>query len=155
MIAAAAIASTLLYPIGDTTWWRTDGAEVTQESDQNACALFFFRQQNAVGFLWDKTALTGIVFFNEGWNFAPHETQAAIRIGDYWISKTSGIDWLPATEESNALMVPVRYSVEPLLKGADAISVRHQNVDFSITVDKKKIPKLLAAVTTCRQHLAR
>lgn len=28
MIAATVIATTLLQPAGDTTWWRTEGAEV-------------------------------------------------------------------------------------------------------------------------------
>ena len=78
MIAAAVLATTLLQPVGDTTWWRTEGAEVMQEADQNVCVLFSFQQKDAVGFFWDKVGLTSIVFFNEQWNFSPSETTVAV-----------------------------------------------------------------------------
>ena len=155
MIAAAVLATTLLQPVGDTTWWRTDGAEVMQEADQNVCALFVFQQKEAaVGFFWDKAGLTSIVFFNEQWNFAPSETTVAVRIGNNWISENGGIDWLRATEKKNALMVPVRYDpVDSLLSNATSISLHRQDADFSLSLDKKKMPKLLEAVAACRKHL--
>jgi hypothetical protein len=157
MIIASVIAAatTLMQPADDTTWWRTKGAEVIQETGQNVCALFFFQRENAVGFLWDKSALTGVVFFNERWSFEPGETRAAVRIGDNWIADNAGIDWFRATVEKDALMVPIRYyPVESMLKNASVVSVRHQNSEFEVQVDKAKMPKLLEAVTTCRQHLA-
>ena len=154
MIAAAVLATTLLQPIGDTTWWRTDGAEVMQEADQNVCVLFSFQEKDAVGFFWDKAGLTSIVFFNEQWNFAPSETTVAVRIGNNWISENGGIDWLRATEKKNALMVPVRYDpVDSLLSNATSISLRRQDADFNLSLDKTKMPKLLEAVATCRKHL--
>jgi hypothetical protein len=154
MIAAAVLATTLLQPANETTWWRTEGAEVSQESNLNVCALFVFRQEKAVGFLWDKDALTGIMFLNEKWNFKPSETRAAVRIGDHWISETADIDWFQATEQRNTMMVPIRYyPVESLLRRADSVSLRGQDGDFDVPLDRGKMPRLLDAVTTCRQHL--
>ena len=154
MIAATILAATLLQPAGDTTWWRTEGAGVVQESEQNVCALFVFQQKYAVSFLWDKTALTGMVFFNEQWNFPPSETRVAVRIGSYWISEKADIGWFPAIEEKTTLMVPIRYySVESLLSNANSVSLRHQDADLDIPLDKTKMPKLLEAVAACRRHL--
>ena len=100
MITAMVLAATLLQPIRDKTWRRTEGAEVMQEADQNVCALFVFQQKDAaVGFFWDKAGLTSIVFFNEQWNFPPSETTVAVRIGNNWISENGGIDWFQATEK--------------------------------------------------------
>ena len=154
MIAVTVLAATLLQPVGDTTWWRTKGAEVMQEADQNVCALFVFEQKDAVGFFWDKAGLTSIVFFNEQWNFSPSETRVAVRIGNNWISENGGIDWFRATEKKNALMVPIRYDpVESLLSNATSVSLRRQDADFNMPLDKRKMPTLLKAVSTCRGHL--
>jgi hypothetical protein len=154
MIAAAVLATTLFQPVGDTTWWRTEGAEVMQEADQNVCALFSFQQKDAVGFFWDKAGLTSIVFFNEQWDFSPNETTVAVRIGNKWVSQNGGIDWLRATEKKNALMVPIRYDpVDSLLSTATSISLRRHDADFNLPLDKSKMPKLLKAVATCRKHL--
>ena len=154
MIAATVLAATLLQPAGDTTWWRTKGAEVIQEADQNVCALFVFEQKDAVGFFWDKAGLTGIAFFNEQWNFSPSESRVAVRIGNNWISENGGIDWFRATEKKNALMVPIRYDpAENLLSKATSVSLRRQDGDFSMPLDKTKMPTLLKAVSTCRGRL--
>ena len=154
MIAATVLAATLLQPVGDTTWWRTKGAEVIQEADQNVCALFVFEQKDAVGFFWDKAGLTGIAFFNEQWNFSPSESRVAVRIGNNWISENGGIDWFRATEKKNALMVPIRYDpAENLLSNATSVSLRRQDADFSMPLDKGKMPTLLKAVSACRGRL--
>jgi hypothetical protein len=154
MIAAAVLAATLLQPVGDTTWWHTKGAEVMQEADQNVCALFVFERKDAVGFFWDKAGLTSIVFFNEQWNFSPSETKVAVRIGNNWISEKGGMDWFRATEKKNALMVPIRYDpVENLLSNATSVSLRRQDADFNMPLDKSKMPTLLKAVSACRGHL--
>jgi hypothetical protein len=155
ILATALSATTLLQPIGDTTWWRIKGAEVMQKADQNVCALFVFQQPDAaVGFFWDKAGLSSIVFFNEQWNFSPSETRVAVRIGSNWISENGGIDWFQATEKKNALMVPIRYDpVERLLSRATSVSLRHQDADFNLPLDKRKMPKLLKKVATCRKHL--
>ena len=154
MIAATVLAATLLQPVGDTTWWRTQGAEVLQEANQNVCALFVFQQKDAVGFFWEKAGLSGIVFFNEQWNFSPSETKVAVRIGSNWIGQNGDIDWFQATEKKNALMVPVRYDpVESLLSNATSVSLRRKDADFNMPLDKSKMPKLLEAVATCRKHL--
>ena len=79
MITAMLLATALLQPVGDTTWLRTEGAEVMWESDQNVCALFIFQESDAVGFFWNKTGPTSIVFFNEQWDFSPSETRVAVR----------------------------------------------------------------------------
>ena len=106
------------------------------------------------GFFWDKAGLTSIVFFNEQWDFSPSETKVAVRIDNNWISKNGGIDWIQATEKKNALMVPVRYDpVDSLLRNATSISLHRQDADFNLPLDKKKMPKLLKAVATCRKHL--
>ena len=155
MLAASIISATLLQPIGDTVWWRTEGAEVTQQSDQKVCSLFVFQPAKAVGFLWDKKAFAGVVFFNDKWDFRPSETQAAVRIGDRWISENSDVDWFRATEEKNALMVPIRfYPVESLLRNAGSVSLRHEDADLDLLFDKRKMPQLLDAVDNCRRHLA-
>jgi hypothetical protein len=154
MIAAAILASSLLLPVGNTTWWRTEGAEVIQEADQNACALFVFQRGDAVGFMWDKVALTGIVFFNDKWNFSPSETRAAVRIGRDWVSATPDVEWFRATEQKNALVVPIRYyPVERLLNNANSVTLRHDGADFNVPLDRTKMPKLLAAAVECRNHL--
>jgi hypothetical protein len=154
MIAAAVLATTLLQPVSETIWWSTDGAEVMQEADQNVCVLFSFQQKEAVSFFWDKAGLTSIVFFNEQWNFARSETTVAVRIGNNWISENGGIDWFRATEKKNAIMVPVRYDpVDSLLSNATSISLRRQDAEFNLPLDKTKMPKLLEAVATCRKHL--
>jgi hypothetical protein len=154
MLAATVLAATLLQPVGDTTWWRTKGAEVIQEAGQNVCALFVFEQKDAVGFFWDKAGLTSIVFFNEQWNFSPSETKVAVRIGSNWISENGGVDWFRATEKKNALLVPIRYDpVETLLRNATSVSLRRQDADFNVPLDKKKMPSLLNAVSNCRRHL--
>ena len=154
MIAATVLAATLLQPVGDTTWWRTKGAEVIQEADQNVCALFVFEQKDAVAFFWDKAGLTGIAFFNEQWNFSQSESRVAVRIGNNWISENGGIDWFRATEKKNALMVPIRYDpAENLLSNATSVSLRRQDADFSMPLDKRKMPTLLKAVSACRGHL--
>ena len=155
MITAAILAATLLQPIGDKTCWRIEGAEVMQEADQNVCALFVFQQQDAaVGFFWDKAGLTSIVFFNEQLNFSPSETTVAVRIGNNWISENGGIDWFQATEKNNALMIPIRYRpVESLLNNATSVSLRHQDADVNLPLDKGKMRKLLKSVATCRKHL--
>jgi hypothetical protein len=76
------------------------------------------------------------------------------RIGNNWISQNGGIDWLRATEQKNALMIPVRYDpVDSLLSNATSISLHRQDADFNLALDKKKMPKLLKAVATCRKHL--
>jgi hypothetical protein len=154
MIAAAVLATTLLQPVSETIWWRTDGAEVMQEADQNVCVLFSFQQKEAVGFFCENAGLTSIVFFNEQWNFAPSETTVAVRIGNNWISENGGIDWFRATEKKNAIMVPVRYDpVDSLLSNATSISLRRQDAEFNLPLDKTRMPKLLEAVATCRKHL--
>jgi hypothetical protein len=155
MITTMVLAATLLQPIGDKTWRRTEGAEVMQEADQNVCALFVFQQKDtAVGFFWDKAGLTSIVFFNEQWNFPPSETTVAVRIGNNWISENGGIDWFQATEKNNALAVPIRYHrVESLLTNATSVSLRRQDADVNMPLDKIKMRKLLKAVATCRKHL--
>jgi hypothetical protein len=51
-------------------------------------------------------------------------------------------------------MVPIRYDpVERLLNRATSVSLRHQDADFNLPLDKKKMPKLLKKVATCRKHL--
>jgi hypothetical protein len=154
MITAMLLATALLQPVGDTTWLRTEGAEVMWESDQNVCALFIFQESDAVGFFWNKTGPTSIVFFNEQWDFSPSETRVAVRIGNNWMSKNGEIDWFQAAEKKNALMVPIRYHhVESLLSKADSVSLRRQGADFELPLDKRKMPRLLKAVATCRKHL--
>ena len=154
MIAAAILASSLLQPVGSTIWWRTEGAEVIQEADQNACALFVFQQKDAVGFMWDRDAFTGIVFFNLQWNFRPSETRVAISIGREWISASRDVDWFKATEQQNILAVPIRYyPVENLLGRANSVMLRHDGADFSLPLDRTKMPKLLTAVIECCKHL--
>jgi len=154
MIAAAVLATALLQPANEITWWRTDGAEVTQQPNLNVCALFFFRSEKAVGFLWDKNALAGIMFLNEKWDFRPSETRAAVRIGNSWISENDGIDWFQAAEQRNTMIVRIRYyPVESLLREADSVSLRRQDGDVDIQLDRGKTPRLLEAVTACRKHL--
>jgi hypothetical protein len=148
------LATALVQPVAYTTWWSTDGAKVTQLPEQNLCALNVFQRKESVGFLWDKTALAGIVFLNDAWNFAPKETKVALRIGLTWINGSADVDWFPATEEKDALMVPMRhYPVEDLLSHAGSVSVRRQGAGLDIALDKSKMPKLLEAVAACRQHL--
>lgn len=154
MLAATVLATALLQPTGDTVWWRTQGAEVSQQSDQNVCSLYVFKPEKAVGFMWDKKAFTGLVFFDEKWNFKASETKAAVRIDNRWISANSDADWFRATEEKNALMVPIRYyPVENLLRHAGSVSVRHQTGELDIALDPQRMPQLLDAVDNCRRHL--
>lgn len=154
MIAATIIAATLLQPANDTIWWKTEGAEVSQQGDQKICSLFVFESRKAVDFMWDSKAFVGFVFFNEKWNFEPSETKAAVRVGDRWISGDSGLDWFQATQEKNALMVTIRYyPVESLLRNAGSVLIRHQESDVDIDLDPKKMPQLLSAVENCRKHL--
>ena len=64
------------------------------------------------------------------------------------------MDWFQATEKKNALMVPIRYDpVESLLSNATSVSLRRQDADFNMPLDKTKMPTLLKAVSTCRSHL--
>lgn len=107
-----------------------------------------------MGFLWDKTALSGLVFFSQQWNFSPNNTKVSVRIGNNLISENGDIDWFRATEDQNTMMVPIRYyPVENLLSNATSVSLRHQDADLNIPLDKAKMPKLLESVATCRRHL--
>ncbi len=154
MIAATILVTALLEPAGNTTWWRTDGAAVIQQSDRDVCALYVFQQRDAVSFLWDKAALSDIVFFKNDWNFAPASTKVEIRIGTNWISGDADRQELQATEADNALLVHIhRYPVESLLRSAGSVSLRHSGGELNIPLDKTKMAKLLQATETCREHL--
>jgi hypothetical protein len=155
MIAAIAVlASTLLQPVGYTTWWNTGASEVIEITEQNLCALYVSQPKGSVGFIWERTALAGIVFQDDGWNFTPRKTAAAVRVGSTWISENGEPDWFEATENKDAVTVPLRYfPVESLLSNADSVSLRRGSGDVEIPLDKTKMPKLLQAVVTCRQHL--
>lgn len=154
MIVAMLFVTTLVQPAADTNWWSTDGAKVAQIAEQNTCALYVFQQKVSVGFLWDKTALAGVVFVHEEWKSPPRETEAAVRIGGTWISAGSGIEWFAATEEKDAVMIPIRYyPVEALLSTASSVSLRHDGAELSIPLDKTKMRSLLQAVANCRRHL--
>jgi hypothetical protein len=155
MIAAIALLSAALFqPVGYTTWWNTGGAKVIQISEQNLCALYVSQQKSSVGFLWDRTALAGIVFQDDGWDFPPRKTEAAVRVGSTWISDSTEPDWFEASESKDAIAVTLRYfPVESLLSNAGSVSLRRDGGDLDIPLDRTKMPKLLQAVTTCRQHL--
>jgi hypothetical protein len=155
MIAAIAVLSAALFqPVGYTTWWNTEGARVIQISEQNLCALYVSQQKSSVGFLWDKTALAGIVFQDDGWDFPPRKTEAAIRVGSTWISDSTEPDWFEASESKDAIAVTLRYfPVESLLSNAGSVSLRRDGGDLDIPLDRSKMPKLLQAVVACRQHL--
>ena len=86
--------------------------------------------------------------------FLAEPDKGCSRIGSNWISENGGIDWFQATEKKNALMVPIRYDpVESLLNNATSVSLRRQDADFNMPLDKGKMQKLLKAVATCRKHL--
>lgn len=155
MIAATVVlATTLFQPVDYVTWWNTDGAKVIQISDQNLCTLYISQPTSSVGFLWDRTALAGIVFQDDGWNFPPRRTEAAIRVGSTWISGNTEPDWFEATENKDAITITLRYfPVESLLSKAGSVSLRRDGGDLDIPLDKTKMPKLLQGVEACRQHL--
>jgi hypothetical protein len=154
MIAAIAVLAALLQPVGYTTWWSTGGAQVIEISEQNLCALYVSQSKNSVGFLWDRTALAGIVFQNDEWNFPPRQTEAAVRVGSTWISANTEPDWFEAIENKDAITVTLRYfPVESLLSNAGSVSLHRGSGDLDVPLDKTKMPKLLQAVSTCRQHL--
>ena len=155
MIAASAVlAASLFQPVAYNTWWSTAGAKVIEITEQNLCALYVSRPKNSVGFLWDRTALAGIVFQNDEWNLAPKRTEAAVRVGSAWISGNAEPDWFEATENKDAIAVTLRYfPVESLLSNAGSISLHRGGGDLDIPLDKTKMPKLLEAVVACRQHL--
>jgi hypothetical protein len=154
MISTIVLAAALIQPAGFTTWWSTEGAKVIQVPGQNLCTLYISKQQGSVGFLWDRTALAGIVFQDDGWDLPPRQTKAAIRIGSTWVSGNAEIDWFEATENKDEIIVPLRYfPVESLLSNANSVSLYLDGADLNVSLDKTKMPKLLNAVQTCRQHL--
>jgi len=154
MFSTIVLAAALMQPAAFTTWWSTEGAKVIQMPGQNICALYISRQKGSVGFLWDRSALAGIVFQDDGWNLPPRQTKAAIRIGSTWVSGDTEIDWFEATENKDEVIVPLRYfPVESLLSTAGSVSLYRDGADSSVSLDKTKMPKLLEAVQTCRQHL--
>lgn len=155
MIAAIAVlAAALIQPVGYTTWWSTGSAQVIEISDQNLCALYVSQSKSSVGFLWDRTALAGIVFQDDTWNFPPRKTEAAVRVGSTWISENAEPDWFEAIENKDAITVTLRYfPLESLLSNAGSVSLHRGGGDLDVPLDKTKMPKLLQAVSTCRQHL--
>jgi hypothetical protein len=152
--AVPVLAAALLQPVDYTTWWSTGRAEVIEISEQHLCALYISQPKGSVGFLWDRTALAGIVFQDDEWNFLPRRTEAAVRVGATWISENGEPDWFEATENKDAITVTLRYfPVEMLLNNADSVSLHRSSGDIDIPLDKTKMPKLLQSVSTCRQHL--
>ncbi len=154
MISTFVLAVALIQPAAYTTWWITQGAKVIQVPEQNLCTLYISQQKGSVGFLWDRTALAGIVFQDDEWDFPPRQTKAAVRIGSTWVSGNTDIDWFEATENKDEIVVPLRYfPVESLLSNAGSVLLHRDGADLNVSLDKAKMPKLLDAVQTCRQHL--
>ncbi len=155
MIAATVVlAAALFHPVGYTTWWSTEGAKVIEISEQNLCALYIAQPKTSVGFLWDRAALQGIVFQDDDWNFPARKSEAAIRIGSTWISENGEPDWFEDSEDKDAITVTLRYfPVESLLSKASSVSLHRGEGDLNIALDKTKMPRLLQALVTCRQHL--
>jgi hypothetical protein len=154
MISIAVLAAALIQPVANTTWWSTEGAKVIQVSGQNLCTLYISQQKRSVGFLWDRSALAGIVFQDDEWDFAPRQTRAAVRIDTTWVSGNTDIDWFEATESKDEIIVPIRYfPVESLLSTAGSVLLHRDGTDINVSLDKAKMPKLLEAVQNCRQHL--
>jgi|SRR6516162_8385534 hypothetical protein len=154
MISTAILAAALIQTAAYTTWWSTEGARVIQVAGQNLCTLYIAEQKRSVGFLWDRSALAGIVFQDDEWDFPPRQTKAAVRIGTTWVSGSSDIDWFEATESKDEVVVPLRYfPVESLLSTAGSVSLHRDGTDLNVSLDKAKMPKLLDAVQNCRQHL--
>src|SRR5262252_6664294 len=91
MISTALLAAALMQPDANTNWWSTEGAKVIQVSGQNLCTLYIAQQKRSVGFLWDRSALAGIVFQDDQWDFPPRQTKAAVRIGSTWVSGDTDI----------------------------------------------------------------
>jgi hypothetical protein len=105
--------------------------------------------------MWDKAALTGIVFSNDKWNFTQSETRAAVRIGRDWVNASTDVEWFRATEQRNTLVVPIRYyPVERLLNHANSVTLRHDGADYNVPLDRTKMRRSYwrqrsSAASTC------
>jgi hypothetical protein len=104
--------------------------------------------------VWERTALAGIVFQYDDWNFPLRQTKAAVRIDSTWVSGNADIDWFEATENKDEIIVPIRYfPVESLLSNAGSVSLHREGAELNVALNKAKMPKLLDAVQDCRTHL--
>jgi hypothetical protein len=137
-----------LIASADTVWWRTEGGTVVELRDTRECILFLTDRDKShgVAFTW-LLDLERIGIQDDRLLLSDGQTaQMSVRIGN------TPIDDFVAVGTNGFASGVVTQSTEPLLRSADKITLRVNDIELQIAVNQSKMPALLTAVDKCRQQ---